>query len=117
MINFAKNRLMRSHSLGSAKSTRMLVAMLAGLTLILTASMAIARENPLDVLFQISDSDANGLISEAEWHATMQKRMESLDTNHDGNLSRVEFEKARQTVRERMRSMSPRARSDNQSME
>lgn len=117
MMLFTEDSLIRRCLLGCVKSARLPIALLAGLILILPANMALAREKPVDVLFQMSDSDGNGLISEAEWHAAMQKRMETVDTNHDGNLSRDEFELARQTIRERMRSMSPRARSGNQFME
>lgn len=117
MIIFPEDSFMSNRPIDTAKSARILIAMLAGLILILPANMALAREKPADLLFQMSDSDGNGLISEAEWHSAMQKRMETVDTNHDGNLSREEFDQARQTIRERMRGMSPRARSGNQLME
>ena len=79
----------------------LLVAILA---VLLTAGLALAWQRPIDTLFQTADSDHNNLISEAEWHAAMQKRFEAIDANHDGNLSRDELEQSRDALRERFRS-------------
>lgn len=74
--------------------------------LLFSGTFVIAREKPLDILFNAADTDGNGLISESEWHAAMQKRLEALDTNGDGNISREEFEKAGETMRDKIRNRS-----------
>jgi|GEM_PF-2091490 Ca2+-binding EF-hand superfamily protein len=81
--------------------------------LLLSGTSAMAREKPLDLLFNQADTDHNGLISEAEWHAVMQKRFETNDANHDGNISRVEIDAVKETFRERFRSMRSSQRNGN----
>lgn len=76
-----------------------------------------AREKPLDFLFSQADTDHNGFVSEAEWHAVMQKRFETADTNHDGNLSRQEIEATKETLRERFRSTRSSQKDRNMSIE
>ena len=93
---------MRSH----AHFPRTLAAsLLTGLLLMPTAIMAAASERATDLLFERSDTDHNQLISEAEYHAAMQRRFEQLDTNKDGNLTRQEMEQARANARERLQGM------------
>lgn len=71
--------------------------------LLLTAASAIARQKPMEIIFEAGDTDHNGLISEDEWHAAMQKRFDALDKNHDNAVSYDEFQKAKETLRERFR--------------
>jgi Ca2+-binding EF-hand superfamily protein len=73
--------------------------------LILTMTMSVsARQKPLDVIFQADDTDGNGLVSEAEWHAAAQKRFELLDTNKDGNISKEEMDAGKETLKDRFKS-------------
>jgi len=74
---------------------------------VLSGNPAMAREKPMDIIFNLADADQNGLISETEWHTAMQKRLEAIDINHDGNISREELESAKEGFRNKMRS-SPR---------
>ncbi len=76
------------------------------IALMLTGTSAMAREKPLDILYASADTDGNGLISEAEWHAAMQKRFETLDANGDGNISKEEMANARETARDKFRALS-----------
>lgn len=64
-----------------------------------------AREKPLDLIFKAADSDGDGLISENEWHAAMQKRFNKIDLNADGQISRSELEQSRDTARERFKQL------------
>ena len=66
---------------------------------------ATARQNPLDVIFTADDTDGNGMISEAEWHAAAQKRFELLDTNKDGRISKEEMEAGKGTLKDRFKSI------------
>jgi hypothetical protein len=75
---------------------------------LLFGTSVMAREKPHDGLFNAADTDGNGLISESEWHAAMQKRLESIDFNGDGSLSREEFEKTKETLRDKIRNRSVR---------
>ena len=61
----------------------------------------LARESPIDALFNAVDTDGDGLISEQEWQKAMQKRFEALDNSDDGNISRDEFERQTEIMRER----------------
>ena len=74
----------------------------------LAAPFAATGEKPIDVFFNNADTDGNGLISEVEWHTAMQKRLENIDTNHDGNISREELEKSKETMRENFRNLRKR---------
>jgi Ca2+-binding EF-hand superfamily protein len=65
------------------------------------ANCVLARENPIDALFNAVDTDGDGLISEQEWQKAMQKRFEALDNSDDGNISRDEFERQTEIMRER----------------
>jgi len=56
-----------------------------------------------DILVEHMDSDHNGLVSEEEWHAAMQKRFEKFDANNDGGLSREEVKQVRTSGRESLR--------------
>lgn len=67
------------------------------------ADRGLARERPMDTIFNAADTNGDGLISEQEWHQAMQKRFETLDANKDGNVSREEFEKQKETLREKFR--------------
>lgn len=82
-----------------------LVAIAFLITFAFSGTLAMAREKPLDILFNMADTDQNGLISETEWHAAMQKRLEAIDTNHDGSISREEMEASKENFRDKMRSM------------
>lgn len=84
--------------------TTVAVVLFAGL-LLLPATTPAASERVADMLFERSDTDHNQLISEAEYHAAMQRRFEQLDTNKDGNLTRQEMEQARANARERLQGM------------
>lgn len=77
-----------------------IVTLLGLLGFILPAAGA-TQQKSLELLFERIDTDGNGLISETEWHAAMQKRLEHLDSNKDGNLSRQEMEQARTAMKER----------------
>ena len=57
------------------------------------------------IIFEMADADHNQLISEAEYHAAMQRRFEQLDTNKDGNLTRQEMDQARDNARERLQGL------------
>lgn len=81
-------------------------SVLSLLALIMIASPAGAVGNrPVDLLFNSADTDHNNLVSEAEYHAAMQRRFEQLDRNKDGNLSPQELEDARSTARERFQGL------------
>jgi Ca2+-binding EF-hand superfamily protein len=73
------------------------------LTTILTMNMAMASEPLKPNLFDRADADKNGMISEEEWHAAMQKRFDAVDKNKDGKLSHDEWQEMRETVREGLR--------------
>jgi hypothetical protein len=64
------------------------------------ANLVLAREIPIDKIFNAVDADGNGLISEQEWQQLMQKRFEVLDTNSDGIISREEFERQKKSMRD-----------------
>lgn len=78
----------------------LLVALLLGPT---TAFSAQGRAT--DIIFEMADADHNQLISEAEYHAAMQRRFEQLDTNRDGNLTKQEMDQARANARERLQGL------------
>ena len=67
------------------------------------ANHVLARESPIDKIFNATDTDGDGLISEQEWQQAMKKRFEALDNSNDGNISRDEFERQREIMRERFR--------------
>jgi hypothetical protein len=67
------------------------------------ANRVLARERPIDAVFNTAETNGDGLISAQEWHQTMQKRFEALDNSNDGNISREEFEKQKEIMRERFR--------------
>jgi hypothetical protein len=73
------------------------------IVLIMTGCAMSARQKPTGVVFQATDTDGTGLISEAEWHAAAQKRFELLDTNKDGNISKEEMEAGKATMKERFK--------------
>ncbi len=77
------------------------------LLILFSVTLAMAVGRPNNLLFNLIDTDRNGLISEQEWHAFMQKRFESIDTNHDQNISRAELDRYRQKLRSRLRSNVP----------
>ncbi|MGE4560185.1 MAG: hypothetical protein AB7E77_08290 [Desulfobulbus sp.] len=82
------------------------VSVLSLLALIMIASPAGAVGNrPAEMLFNNADTNHDNLVSEAEYHAAMQRRFEQLDRNKDGNLSPQELENARSTARERFQSL------------
>lgn len=88
--------------LGKLAKTWLSALVLIG-TLAVAGSAAAAQGTRFDALFNATDTDGNGLISEAEWHSAMQKRMEAIDADHDNNLTREEFQQAKETLRERFR--------------
>jgi Ca2+-binding EF-hand superfamily protein len=73
-------------------------------TVFYSATLAMAWQRPIDMIFKAADTDHNNLISEAEWHTAMQKRFEAIDANHNGNISREEIEKYKENMREKFRS-------------
>lgn len=85
--------------------TCLLVIPLLSTLLFIDAEAWAAREHPSDNLFNMADSDNNGLLTEGEWHAAQQKRFEKLDGNKDGSLSREEIEQAKGAIREKFRGM------------
>lgn len=71
---------------------------------LMVVGCAAAGQNAFGSHIENMDTNGNGLISEEEWHAAMQKRFESIDKNGDGNLSRDEIDETKATMRDRIRS-------------
>jgi len=92
--------MLPSFTVTSSLCCMLLAALLFGPT---TAFSAQGRAT--EVIFEMADADHNQLISEAEYHAAMQRRFEQLDTNKDGNLTRQEMDEARANARERLQGL------------
>jgi Ca2+-binding EF-hand superfamily protein len=85
------------HAITVTTTTLIIILMMSG--------CATAQQKPLGVIYEATDTDGNGLISEAEWHAAAQKRFELLDTNRDGNISKEEMEAGKATMKERFKTL------------
>ncbi len=83
------------------RTTTVITTMLIAVFMI--GGCAIAQQKPLQVIYEAADTDGNGLISEAEWHAAAQKRFELLDANKDGNISQEEMEAGKAAMKERFK--------------
>lgn len=82
--------------------TTLTAPLLTSLLLMPAATIAATSDRASNMLFERADTDHNQLISEAEYHAAMQRRFERLDSNKDGNLTRQEMEQARANARDRL---------------
>lgn len=107
-MKYSAQPLMHSIRLYRQKAITLTFATTLFFALLFPGSFAMGQGKPVDMLFKTADTDGNGLISEAEWHAAMQKRFEATDTNHDGNISREELEKSKETMREKFRNFRQR---------
>ena len=76
------------------------------LTAVMTAgTVRAAQAKPLDILFDSADTNHDGTISESEWHNAMQQYFIKMDIDSDGKVSRLEMEKTRETMRQRLQNV------------
>jgi Ca2+-binding EF-hand superfamily protein len=63
------------------------------------------RPNPAEVMFKANDANGDGQVSKAEWDLAMQKRFETMDTDHNGIISATEMDAAKGTMKARFKSL------------
>ncbi len=79
------------------------IGIVIGTLLFMVSALPLAMAQPASNarLFDQMDTNGDGVVSEQEWHAAMQKRFESIDKNRDGNLSAAEWQEMKDSLRER----------------